>query len=200
VLRLFTPVRLAVAGLLVAAVVAVAWVYPTDSYIFLPNNAHPVAPLVKVEGGHNPRGPGGIYFVDVLVRKATVLERIWSGSTEGATLVPAQDVRPPGVSEGERRREELAEMKRSQSVAAAVALRELGYKVIAKPIGDRAGRARRRQARARRCRRRRRRQTRDGAFRLAPRDPGSGGRQGREHARPSRHEHRDGRSASHSRS
>jgi Lon-like protease len=137
VLRLFTPVRLAVAGALIAAVVAVAWVFPTDSYIFLPNNAHAVAPLVKVQGGHDPKGRGGIYFVDVLVRKATVLERIWSGSTEGATLVPASDVRPPGVNDAERRREELEEMRLSQSVAAAVALRELGYKVVAKPVGAR---------------------------------------------------------------
>ncbi len=135
-LRLLTPVRLVVAGLLIAAVAFVAWIFPTESYIFLPNRAHPVAPLVKVEGGHDPR-TGGIYFVDVLVRKATVLERAWPGVREGATVVPAEAIRPPGVSEGERRREELAEMKTSQEVAAAVALKALGYKVIAKPIGVR---------------------------------------------------------------
>jgi Lon-like protease len=135
--RLFTPVRLVVAGLLVAAAAVVVWVFPTDSYIFLPNDAHPVAPLVKVRGGHDPKDGGGIFFVDVLVRKATIFERIFSGAQEGATLVPAAGVRPPGVSESERRREELAEMRRSQDVAAAVALRELGYKVVAKPVGAR---------------------------------------------------------------
>jgi PDZ domain-containing protein len=41
------------------------------------------------------------------------------------------------VSESQRRREELQEMQMSQRVAAAVALRELGYKVDAKPIGAR---------------------------------------------------------------
>lgn len=136
-LRLFTPVRLVVAGLFVAAAAAVVWIYPTDSYIFLPNEAHPVAPLVKVKGGRDPKDGGGFFFVDVLVRKATVFERIWSGAQEGATLVPASNVRPPGVSEKERRREELAEMRRSQDVAAAIALRELGYKVVAKPVGAR---------------------------------------------------------------
>jgi PDZ domain-containing protein len=135
--RLFTPVRLVVVGLLVAAAAFVVWVFPTDSYIFLPNDAHPVAPLVKVEGGHDPTDRGGIYFVDVLVRKATLLERFWHGAHEGATVVPAADVRPPGVSESERRREELAEMRRSQDVAAAVALRALGKKVVAKPVGAR---------------------------------------------------------------
>lgn len=136
-LRLFTPVRLVVAGLLVAAAAFVVWIFPTDNYIFLPNDAHPVAPLVKVEGGHDAKDGGGIYFVDVLVRKATVFERLWPGSQEGATIVPASAVLPPGVSESQRHREELAEMRRSQDVAAAVALRQLGYKVVAKPIGAR---------------------------------------------------------------
>ena len=135
--RLFSPARLAVAGLIVAAAAFAVWVFPTDSYIFLPNEAHPVAPLVEVQGGKDQRDGGGIYFVDVLVRKATALERLWPGSREGATVVPADQVRPPGVSDSERRREELQEMKTSQQVAAAVALRELGYKVVATPIGAR---------------------------------------------------------------
>jgi Lon-like protease len=134
--RLFSPARLAVAGLIVAAAAFAVWVFPTDSYIFLPNEAHPVAPLVEVKGGKDPKD-GGIYFVDVLVRKATLLERVWPGSREGATVVPADQVKPPGVSDSERRREELQEMKMSQQVAAAVALRSLGYKVVATPIGAR---------------------------------------------------------------
>jgi len=136
VLRLFSPVRLLIAGLLVAAVALALWVFPTESYIFLPNRAHPVAPLVEVAGGKDPR-TGGIYYVDVLVRKATLVERLFPGLREGATVVPAEQVRPPGVSEDERRQEELQEMQMSQRVAAAVALRELGYKVDAKPIGAR---------------------------------------------------------------
>jgi PDZ domain-containing protein len=134
--RLFSPVRLFVAGLLVAAVAVTVWIFPTESYIFLPNRAHPVAPLVEVEGGKDPK-KGGIFFVDVLVRKATLIERIFPGLREGATVVPAEQVRPPGVSESQRRNEELQEMQMSQQVAAAVALRELGYKVVAKPIGAR---------------------------------------------------------------
>jgi len=136
VLRLFSPVRLFLAGLLVAAVAFALWIFPTESYIFLPNTAHPVAPLVEVKGGKDPKD-GGIYFVDVLVRKATVVERLFPSLREGATVVPGKQVRPPGVSESERRREELQEMQMSQRVAAAVALRELGYKVVAKPIGAR---------------------------------------------------------------
>lgn len=135
-LRLFSPVRLLVAGLLVAAVAVALWILPTESYIFLPNRAHAVAPLVEVEGGKDPKD-GGIYYVDVLVRKATLVERLFPGLREGATVVPAEQVRPPGVSDDQRRKEELEEMRMSQRVAAAVALRELGYKVVAKPIGAR---------------------------------------------------------------
>ena len=81
-LRLFSPVRLLVAGLLVAAVAVTVWIYPTESYIFLPNRAHPVAPLVEVEGGKNPKD-GGIFFVDVLVRKATLARAALSEPPRG---------------------------------------------------------------------------------------------------------------------
>jgi PDZ domain-containing protein len=136
VLRLISPVRLFVAGLLVAGVAVALWILPTESYIFLPNRAHAVAPLVEVEGGMDPKN-GGIYYVDVLVRKATLLEQLFPGLRDGSTVVPADQVRPPGVSDEQRRREELQEMRMSQRVAAAVALRELGLKVVAKPIGAR---------------------------------------------------------------
>lgn len=124
-------------ALVVGAAAFAVWAIPTDDYIFLPNRAHAVAPLVHVEGGRDPRDGGGIFFVDVLVRKATLVERVWPDVREGATVVPADAVRPPGVSEAERRRAELAEMRLSQRVAAAVALRQLGYKVVATPVGAR---------------------------------------------------------------
>jgi PDZ domain-containing protein len=134
--RVLTPFRLVLASLGVAALALGLWAFPTDNYIFLPNRAHAVAPLVKVEGGSDPND-GGIFFVDVLVRKATLLERLWPDVRDGATVVPGDVVRPPGVSESERRRAELAEMRLSQQVAAAVALRELGYRVVARPVGAR---------------------------------------------------------------
>jgi Lon-like protease len=133
--RLFTPARLFVAGLVFAAIAAAVWLYPTDTYVFLPNRTHEVAPLVEVEGGEDPKDGGGIYYVDVIVRKATLWERLFP--SEGATVVPAERVRPRGVSEAERRRGELEEMRQSQKVAAAVALRELGYEVDAEPEGAR---------------------------------------------------------------
>jgi PDZ domain-containing protein len=137
VLRLSTSARLLIAGLILGAAALGLYLFPTESYIFLPNRAHAVAPLVEVEGGDDPEDGGGVYYVDVLVRKATLLERIWPGLRDGSTVVPAEQVRPEGVDDAERRREELEEMRMSQRVAAAVALRELGRDVVAKPTGAR---------------------------------------------------------------
>jgi Lon-like protease len=49
--------------------------------------------------------------------------------------VPAEQVNPPGVSDQERVKEDLREMSRSQDIAAAIALKHLGYKVILRPTG-----------------------------------------------------------------
>jgi PDZ domain-containing protein len=120
---------------LLAITVGILWLLPSDSYLFLPDKAHPVAPLVDVKGGHDPRDGGGIYFVDIFVRKASQLERLFPSIHDGSTLVPASAVRPPGVSDAARRKADLRSMTRSQSVAAAVALKALGYKVVARPVG-----------------------------------------------------------------
>jgi PDZ domain-containing protein len=90
---------------------------------------------VALKGEKPDRGPGGIYFVDVIERKATLLERLFPEIRDGSTLVPSSAVNPPGVSESVRRRSDLREMARSQEIAAAVALRQLGYKVTAQPSG-----------------------------------------------------------------
>ena len=135
-MKRLTPARLAAAGLLLLAVVAlVLWLAPSDSYIFLPDRAHPVAPLVRVAGGKPPRDGGGIYYVDVFVRKASWLERLFPSIREGATIVPSSVIQAPGVSQKAQHTEDLRAMSRSQEIAAAVALRALGYKVVAQSTG-----------------------------------------------------------------
>jgi PDZ domain-containing protein len=133
---LFTPVRIlgVVAGLLFGTLV-VLYLVPSSDYLLLPDIAHPVAPLVEVQGGHDPTGPGGIYFVDVIERRANMLESLFPWIHPDATLVPANLIVPPGASDSAVRRADLQEMSTSQRVAAAVALRKLGYKVVAKPDG-----------------------------------------------------------------
>jgi PDZ domain-containing protein len=135
--RQITPGRLAAVALVLLAVVAgLLLLAPArDTYIFLPDRARPVEPIVTVEGGRSPRDGGGIFYVDVIVRRATWMERLFPSIREGSTLVPASALNPTGVSDEVRRRGNLRQMSRSQSIAAAVALRELGYDVDATPTG-----------------------------------------------------------------
>ena len=137
-MKFFTPARLLVAGLALLAAVLALIVLPSSDYIFLPDRAHPVAPLVTVKGGHDPKR-GGVYFVDVVVRKATLIERLFGGLHEGADLYPPQAIDPPGVNQHERHVLDLADMHRSQEIAAAVALRAAGRKVVMRPVGARIG-------------------------------------------------------------
>jgi PDZ domain-containing protein len=133
--KLVTPGRALTAGLVLLAVVVTLFIVPSSEYIFLPDKAHPVAPLVSVAGGQNPKGPGGIYFVDVIVRKATLLERLFGGLHRGADLESPSNVVPAGVTAAENDQLSINEMKTSQQLAGAVALRALGYKVTTTQSG-----------------------------------------------------------------
>ena len=124
----------ALVGLLVIAGI-VLYLVPSSDYILLPDTAHPVAPLVRVQGAHPAKGPGGIYFVDVFERRASLFESLFPFIRSGATLVPATVIVPPGSNDKQIRQADLSEMTRSQQVAAAVALKRLGYPVVAKPDG-----------------------------------------------------------------
>jgi len=134
--RFLTPVRLLLAGgaLLVIAA-AVLWLVPSNDYIFLPDRARAVAPLVHVPGSKRQRGPGGIYLVDVLVRRASLLEQLAPSIRNGSTLVPKSAFESPGENQSQREQSDLQAMSRSQDIGTAVALRELGYRVRARPIG-----------------------------------------------------------------
>ena len=134
-LRIVTPARLLIAGLALFAVALGLWVVPSNQYIFLPDRAHPVAPLVTIAGKHEPHDSGGIYYVDVIVRKASLLEQLFGGLHNGADLQSPSAVVPPGVSDAQRQQLGLREMRQSQQIAAAVALRSAGFKVTAVPTG-----------------------------------------------------------------
>jgi PDZ domain-containing protein len=132
--RTLTPGRILALGLVLLATALALLVIPSSQYVFLPDPAHPVAPLVTVPGGKDP-ARGGVYFVDVVVRKATLLERLFGGLHDGADLYPAEAVNPPGVNDQQRRRIDIQDMHRSQEIAAAVALRAAGKKVVLRPTG-----------------------------------------------------------------
>lgn len=125
-------VALGIVGLVAAFVL---WILPADEFIFTPGNPKPLADKVVVEGGR-PTGPGEVYYVDVSVRRTSRLEEIFPFlRPDDSTVVPEQALLPPGTSEEERDRRTAVEMERSELVASAVALRELGYDVRAAPRG-----------------------------------------------------------------
>ena len=122
-------------GLVLAMVVVGLYVIPSDQYIFLPDKARPLAPFVTVKGERSDKDGGGIYYVAVEVKKASILEKLFHGLHEGSTLVPAAAVRAPGESDQQHQRVELQAMSESQKIGAAVALRSLGYRVPVKVLG-----------------------------------------------------------------
>ena len=67
-MRSLTPARAAGAGLLLAVIaLSVLYLIPSDKYyVFLPDRAHPLQPLVSIAGEHPATESGGVYFVDVL--------------------------------------------------------------------------------------------------------------------------------------
>lgn len=105
-----------------------------SEYILLPDVAHPVSPLVQVQGAH-PAKSGVLYFVDVLERRASTLEALFPSLRPHSTLVPANEIVPPCASPAQAEAAAIQEMSFSQRVAAAVALRRLGYHVVVKPTG-----------------------------------------------------------------
>jgi PDZ domain-containing protein len=93
---------------------------------------------VHVPGAKPRPDGGGIYYVDVLVKRASLLQSTFSVfRPEGADLIPQEAFVPCGVSYGQELKYERETMRVSQAKAAAVALRALGYKVHARSRGVR---------------------------------------------------------------
>ncbi|HEX6490946.1 MAG TPA: PDZ domain-containing protein [Gaiellaceae bacterium] len=131
-MRFVTPGRAAgaVFSLVVVALVVLYLIPSNGYYVFTPDRAHALAPLVTVPGRHPRSNQGGFYFVDVRFRKARLLEEyLGRPLASGSSLVKAQDVLGTGISEEQQRRIDLIQMAQSQKIAAALALNRLGYHV-----------------------------------------------------------------------
>ena len=122
-------------GLVLAVVVVGLYVIPSDQYILLPDKARPLAPFVKVKGERSDHDGGGIYYVAVEIKKASVLEKLFPGLHEGSTLVPRPPSAPRAKATQEHQRVEFQAMALSQKIGAAVALKSLGYRVKVKVLG-----------------------------------------------------------------
>jgi PDZ domain-containing protein len=130
-LKALTPLRLATAGVFVLALAFVVFLTRgSDEYLEIPDEAHPLAGLVSVEDGKRQRDGGGIYYVDVIIKRASFIETLIPAlRPDGADLIDRRQLVTPGISDRERLELELADMKLSQVIASTVALRALGYDI-----------------------------------------------------------------------
>ena len=128
---------IAITGAVLLAVLAIYSVRTTSGdFLYVPNEASPVAANVEVEGHPDADNRGGIYYVDVIVREERWIERLLPFlRPDGATVVAGEAVTARGETFQERREKADAEMARSEKVAAAVALRAGGLDVTAEPRG-----------------------------------------------------------------
>jgi Lon-like protease len=103
--------------------------HQSDSFVLTPDEAHSANAVVKVKGEAPERGKGGIFYLDVLVHRATLAESWLAGFEDTSTVVPASVFLPPGGSERDEQRIDKLDIRDSKSKAAVVALRALGRKV-----------------------------------------------------------------------
>jgi Lon-like protease len=124
-----------VLGLLGLVTAFVLWWLPADDFLFVPDRAKPLAGKVEVEGGRT-NAKGDVYYVDLFVRRIRLLEELLPFTRpDGSTLVSEEVLAPTGETDAERDRQNAEDMKRSEETAAVVALRALGYDVVATPNG-----------------------------------------------------------------
>jgi Lon-like protease len=137
--RLLSPWRLATAGVILLVLVAVFMVtQKSDNLLEVPDKAHPLTGLIKVPGGMRQPDGGGIYYVDVLLQKASLLESSFKVfRPEGADLIPQKAFVPSGLTYSQQLKVDQETMKVSQTKAAVVALRALGLKFPAREAGVR---------------------------------------------------------------
>ncbi len=132
-----TPLR--VLGVLVGVLVVTTIVLmklPSGYYLFTPDGAHPVGPLVNVAGAKAPAGKGTLYFVDVREVPASQFDMLFrSWLYPHSTKIKTSQLLAPGTSTAQYNQGTLREMATSKQIAAAVAERELGLPVVARDNG-----------------------------------------------------------------
>jgi PDZ domain-containing protein len=124
-----------VLGALGLVTAIVLWAVPGNEFILTPDKAKPLDGRVVVEGSR-PGGRGDVYYVDLYVRRARILEQLLPFTRpDGSTVLPEAALLPPGTTDEERDRQNAADMERSERIASVVALRALDYDVVAIPRG-----------------------------------------------------------------
>lgn len=136
---LLSPMRLAAAGaILLVAFFAYGITQKSNDLLEVPDQAHSLNGSITVPGSTRTQDGGGIYYVDVVLRKASLLQSAFKlFRPEGADLIPQKDFVPTGLSYKQQLQVDQDTMKVSQTKASVVALRALGLKFPAREAGVR---------------------------------------------------------------
>jgi PDZ domain-containing protein len=130
-----SPARLALLITIGLSLVAGSAIYvvgkQADEFVLLPDRPHAADAIVSVKG-EDPRstnnGPG-IYYLDVLVHRATLGETWLAPLRSDAERIPAVQILPPAGNQHDLARIDRLDIQGSKRLAALVALRALGRKV-----------------------------------------------------------------------
>ena len=136
-----SPLRLLAAGaIILVAVFAYMVTTKSDKLLEVPDKAHSLNGLIEVPGSARRQDGGGIYYVDVVLQKASLLQAASKlFRPEGADLISQDDFVPTGLSYSQQLKVDAETMKVSQKKASVVALRALGLKFPAREGGVRVG-------------------------------------------------------------
>jgi Lon-like protease len=134
-----SPVRLAATGaILLVAAFAYGITQKSDQLLEVPDKAHSLNGLITVPGSARRQDGGGVYYVDVVLRKASLLQSSFKlFRPEGADLISQKDFVPTGLTYSQQLQVDEQTMKVSQKKASVVALRALGLKFPAREGGVR---------------------------------------------------------------
>ena len=118
------------AGLLLAVgiAVAIAWPIKVPYYTLSPGPLYDTSDFVFVVGEEAQNETDGeLFFLTVSLSEANLFEYVAGELNPKVEVAPRENVRPPGVSPEDLRRENLARMEQSKTDATFVALTKLGY-------------------------------------------------------------------------
>ncbi len=105
--------------------------HQSDTFVLLPDHPHPAAAIVDVQGeapDGDTSGPG-IFYLDVLVHRATIAETWLAPLEDDAERLPAVEIIPPSGNQTDLARIDQLDVEGSKRLAALVALRALGRTV-----------------------------------------------------------------------
>ncbi len=116
---------------IVSVVAAAGWLLraPSDSFVLLPDKPNRADTVVRAAGETPPHGNAGIYYLDVLIRQATVPEAWLARFEDDADVINRDALIPKGVSQTQQHQADVLQTTDSKVVASVVALRALGKKV-----------------------------------------------------------------------